>query len=114
MDTMKKRRIAALLLLSVFLPMLVLSSLHVHEGISAEGNCVECMNHIPHAGHISLNLNHSHDCVLCQFVTQPFLTAASLVVAVAVVVCLDSFREPSARCLSTVCRIHSPRAPPVV
>ena len=109
----RTRRISAWLLLSVFLPMLLLSSLHVHENAPVSSGCSECVNHIPHHGHLSLDTIHLDDCVLCQFATLPFLVAATVFfVAVSWGFHL-AFVEPSARLQFTVCRHYSPRAPPV-
>ena len=109
----RTRRISAWLLLSVFLPMLLLSSLHVHENAPVSSGCSECVNHIPHHGHLSLDTIHLDDCVLCQFATLPFLVAAIVFFAAV----SWGFRlvlvEPSARLQFTVCRHYSSRAPPV-
>lgn len=65
-----KRHISAIVLLAVFLPMLVLSSLHVHPETHLEDeHCEECMHHVPHAGHMGSQTTCSFDCVLCQFPT---------------------------------------------
>jgi hypothetical protein len=80
-----KRHISAIVLLAVFLPMLVLSSLHVHPETHLEDeHCEECMHHVPHAGHMGSQTTCSFDCVLCQFLTLPFLVAP-LVVFIATV-----------------------------
>ena len=82
MNVTQKRKIAARLLLAVFLPMLLLSSLHVHpSGLSAD-SCTECVDH--HCGgHLGQKAPSLHDCVLCQLLTLPMLSAAVAVVAVA-------------------------------
>ena len=67
MNVRTKRRFSAWLLLLVFVPML-LSSLHVHPTVGVEDSCTECVNHVPHSGHVSLLTAHSCDCLLCQFV----------------------------------------------
>ena len=56
---------ASWVLLAVFLPMVVLSSLHVHP--EAEGEpCHECIEHTVHNGHITA-VKASVDCPLCAF-----------------------------------------------
>ena len=76
-----RRYYSSLVLLAVFLPMLVLSSLHVHPLAHLDGDyCEECVHHVPHAGHFSSLSVCSFDCVLCQFLTLPFLCAAAVVV----------------------------------
>ena len=75
-----RRHISAIVLLAVFLPMLLLSSFHVHPEAHIEGDaCKECVHHIPHAGHFGSLTVCSFDCVLCQFLTLPFLVAPLVV-----------------------------------
>ena len=75
-----KRYYSSWVLLAVFLPMLALSSLHVHpEAHLEEGYCKECVHHLPHAGHFGSQTTCSFDCVLCQFLTLPFLVAPVVV-----------------------------------
>jgi len=75
-----KRYFSSWALLAVFLPMLLLSSFHVHPEAHVEGDdCEECVHHLPHAGHISNLTVCSFDCVLCQFLTLPFLVAPLVV-----------------------------------
>ena len=75
-----KRYYSSWVLLAVFLPMFVLSSLHVHpQAHDEEDYCEECVHHLPHAGHISSQTFCAFDCVLCQFLTLPFLIAAAVV-----------------------------------
>lgn len=109
-----KRSISAWLLLSVFLPVLLCSSLHVHDEVPASGGCSECVNHIPHQGHLSLDTIHLNDCLLCHFLSLPFVVAVAVVLtamlqgyAVAVVQLSDKLRLAAFR-------LRSPRAPPVV
>jgi len=77
-----RRHIASWLLLAVFLPMLVLSSLHVHnEGAEAAAvECADCVHHSCH-GHLAQTASWSHDCVICQFLTLTFIAAATVVVS---------------------------------
>ena len=115
MNTKTKRRFSAWLLLSVFLPMLVFSSLHVHERMAVwQGACVDCVNHLPHAGHLSLDTHSPHDCVLCQFTSLPVLLGVAVAVGMVVVqsprlfnLCLSFVPGPDDRLLAS-------RAPPVV
>lgn len=75
-----RRYYSSLVLLAVFLPMLLLSSFHVHPQSHVEGDyCKECVHHLPHAGHMGSLSVCSFDCVLCQFLTLPFLIAPMLV-----------------------------------
>ena len=75
------RKIASWLLLAVFLPMLVFSSLHIHENQLTTGEeCTECVNHQPHAGHFSTSMSFYDSCVLCQFISLSYLAVAIVTV----------------------------------
>ncbi|MBO5580839.1 MAG: hypothetical protein J5952_10555 [Prevotella sp.] len=111
---MQKRTWAARLLLLVFLPVLMFSSLHIHEYAAAEGECYECANHLHHSGHISLQTASFHDCVLCQFVTLTFVAAVAVVLLMAVQAPAVVIVSPTAYCPSALRRQNSPRAPPVI
>ena len=80
MKIMTRRYVASAVLLAVFLPMLLLSSFHVHpEAHLEEDECQECVHHVPHAGHFTSGTTCGFDCVLCQFLTLPFLLAPVVV-----------------------------------
>ena len=70
------RRIETLsswLLLWVFVPMVVMSSIHIHEPEpSAEISCEQCVSHTQHTGHLAVQKAHLDDCVLCRFLGQDF------------------------------------------
>ena len=74
-----RRHIASWLLLAVFVPMLLFSSLHVHEDNAAEAEtaCADCVNHSCH-GHLTQMATWTHDCVLCQFLTLTFVATAAV------------------------------------
>ena len=74
MRTEIRRTIIARLLLAVFLPMLIATTLHTHEAVQGDV-CVECVNHTPHAGHFSASHHLFDDCVLCQLSSLPYLAA---------------------------------------
>ena len=78
-----KRIVSAWLLLSVFASMILLSSLHRHEDVANTAvNCADCMHHVHHSGHLTIDSNHMDDCVLCQFLSLVYTPAASLLVAI--------------------------------
>ena len=80
MQVKLRRQISSWVLLAVFLPMVLLSSLHVHPEAHLEGDdCKECVHHVPHAGHFGSQTLCSFDCVLCQFLALPFLMAPVIV-----------------------------------
>ncbi|MBP5365798.1 MAG: hypothetical protein J6Y82_07725 [Bacteroidales bacterium] len=75
----QRRRIPALLLLAVYLPMLLLSSVHTHRHTHSEAetlieNCADCLQHHCN-GHVSETDVRQHDCVLCKFLTCSYLSA---------------------------------------
>jgi hypothetical protein len=75
----QRRQIFAQILLAVFIPMLIATSLHRHQtGAMEEGSCVECIHHVPHGGHFTSHSLSVDDCLLCQFSTLPYLLPALL------------------------------------
>ena len=80
-NTKTKRKIASWLLLAVFVPMVVLSSFHNHLNVSTDDTeCTECVQH-QCQGHITQLTTPIHACVLCQFVSLSYVSAAAMVVA---------------------------------
>lgn len=69
-----RRRIMAQLLLMVFVPMLMASVLHIHHA-EALPTCDDCTHQVSHSGHIASTSAHSYTCLLCQFVSLPFVAA---------------------------------------
>ena len=107
-----RRHIASWVLLAVFLPMLIMSSVHVHQTAeSLDYECSGCVQHHCH-GHIAELPVSMHACVLCQFVSLPYLIAAAVLLPVILRQHVVAVVEPSAQLSSAVCRYHSPRAPP--
>lgn len=99
MSAFFRAKLSARMLLAVFLPMLVLSSFHVHVyAESATADCYECSHHLRHAGHIAPATAFMHDCVLCQLFQlsylPPLVLSAGLLTAV---VCRLLFGYPTAQ-----------------
>ena len=109
-----RRHIASWLLLAVFVPMLVFSSLHVHEegAASAVTECADCVHHTCH-GHLTQTASWTHDCVVCQFLTLTFVATA--VFCLIIINKVVSVRNDALQ--RNVCVAHSGivglRAPPV-
>lgn len=62
------RHIASVTLLAVYLPMVVLSSAHVHHETRDEHeSCRQCV------GHIEPRHHHEHDCPYCTFIGEEYL-----------------------------------------
>ena len=76
---LRKRRVAAWVLLAVFLPMLLLASAHHHEPqASYDVACYACLHHLPHSGHLSAGSATGLSCVLCHFLSLPYVAAIVL------------------------------------
>ena len=74
---MTKRQIASWVLLAVYLPMLLISSLHIHEAADwGETACAECVHHQCH-GHLNQLSEGMHQCVLCQILTLTYIATAT-------------------------------------
>lgn len=66
---------SAWMLLSVFIPMVILSSLHVHSTLPGDGEpCHECIEHTVHNGHITA-VKATVDCPLCAFQSNVYQDA---------------------------------------
>ena len=99
MNLTKKRQIASWILLAVFVPMLVLSSVHIHDShISAETTCTECVAHHSHS-HFGQSETTLDACVLCQFLSLSF-------VATAVVMATPIFNVFSNQHFLLPCAVH--------
>ena len=118
-----KRHLASWLLLAVFLPMLVFSSLHVHEGAASQAakECTDCIHHRSSDGrlpsknchaHLTQTATWVHDCVLCQFLTLTMLTAAAAAVTVYIHVCKLSYSQPLCSHHAACCGNIVTRGPP--
>lgn len=81
MNVKQKRHIASWVLLAVFVPMLIMSSLHIHNpATDYTEDCNECVQHHCH-GHLAQTEHGVHHCLLCQFLTVSFVAATTVVVA---------------------------------
>lgn len=114
MNALTKRHIASWVLLAVYLPMLLLSSLHIHRTAEeSPATCAECVQHQCH-GHLAQLSDGMHQCVLCQILTLTYIAAATG----AVTLLLSPGRNSYAlQCLDTClrsCGITTLRAPPAV
>ena len=109
-----KRHIASWLLLAVFLPMLMLSSLHFHEvSQTIETECSDCVHHSCH-GHMTATASWSHDCVLCQFLTLLMLAAIMMAVTIYVHVCKKYSAQSLCDCHTSCCGAIVTRGPPSI
>ena len=107
-----KRHIAAWVLLAVFVPMVVLSSLHAHtQEQVAQEDCKECVAHHCHGHFVELTTT-MHACVLCQFQTFSFVAAALFAVVLFHRFTQKFIAQRQGYVLLDVCGIPLLRAPP--
>ena len=114
MELSIKRSVSAWLLLAVFLPALIVSSVHVHkDGHEEETECKQCTHHKVHSSHIAKTHLVMHDCLLCQILHLTFLPSSSTITLCPVrrIVALAPAWEQSVADRATA--IHAPRAPPL-
>ena len=81
----RKQRLFAWILLSVYVPMVLFASLHVHSPINISNaiDCVQCHTAVHHSGHITAGKLHVDECLSCRFLSTQIdvpLTATSMVV----------------------------------
>jgi len=67
------RQRVARLLLFVFLLMQGVAAFHTHDHHAAEPICHECVQHLPHPGHLVDGPDHLDDCIICQLLAAPYL-----------------------------------------
>ncbi len=112
----RKQRLFAWMILSVYVPMVLLASLHVHtvNDFSRAVDCDECHTAVHHTGHITAAPHHIDECLSCRFLSTQIdvpRTVAILVVK-PVAVHLEYFlaSEPVVRVVAQ----PSLRAPPFI
>ena len=111
MDLKQKTYLKSWALLLVFVPMLLISSLHVHhEEQIAKHDCKECVSHNC-AGHLLPQGDSMHTCVLCQFLTMSFLTAVGIS-AFSASITKISYNDRQNSLVLDVYNLSIPRGPP--
>lgn len=67
----RRQRLFAWILLLVYVPMLLLASLHVHtiNDFSRVVDCDECHTAVHHTGHITAASHHIDECLSCRFLS---------------------------------------------
>lgn len=114
MELTTKRHIASWMLLAVFVPMLLISSLHIHESSPAEETtCAECVQHQCH-GHLTQLSDGIHQCLLCQCLTLTFVAAVICAVVLFNHVSKTLIAQRQSDIHFNVCGIPTLRAPPTV
>lgn len=109
-----KRLLSAWLLLSVFVPMMVMTALHSHESSASVVACADCDHHVAHSGHFNIMGNHDCDCVLCQFTSVVFLGSVAVGIAILTAVIRQSNALPLFAPIDCAKRLPGLRAPPTI
>ena len=67
----RKQRLFAWVMLSVYVPMVLLASLHVHSlnDFSKAIDCEQCHTAVHHSGHITASNHHIDECLSCRFLS---------------------------------------------
>lgn len=106
----QKRRIFSFLLLAVFLPAVLASSLH-HHSHEEEISCVDC-HHT--SGHLLPGEAGIDDCVLCHFLGLPYIAALAATVLPLVVRLKTLYGSQEQDIRPARLRHNHSRAPPVL
>ena len=112
----RRQRLFAWMILSVYVPMVLLASLHVHsfDEYSKAIDCDQCHTAVHHSGHITAGTHHIDECLSCRFLSTQIDVPRTVTCHVAkqVAVHLEFFlaTAPVARAVAH----PSLRAPPFV
>ena len=114
----RRQRLFAWVMLSVYVPMVLLASLHVHSlnDFSKAIDCEQCQCHtaVHHSGHITASNHHIDECLSCRFLSTqidvPRMVADIVVKQAAVHLEFYLPNEPVVRAVAH----PSLRAPPFV
>jgi len=114
----EKTRISlfASVLLAVFLPMVIISSVHIHNNpnINNQDLCVKCVHHVPHATHFSTHQTKVEHCLFCTFLSLQFVVATTATILFYTSKLNLLFTTPYEYIPVIACGINNTRAPPVV
>ncbi len=115
MNVRTKRQIVSIVLLAVLLPMILLSSLHIHtlQPSDAGEECADCVQHNC-GGHIERQVQTIDDCVLCQFLLLPMVVAAVVEIVQIGFVYRHSYAQCQPTLLTQTLGIIATRGPPAV
>ena len=67
----RRQQLFAWIMLSVYVPMVLLASLHVHSlnEFSRAVDCDQCHTAVHHSGHITAGTHHIDECLSCRFLS---------------------------------------------
>lgn len=111
--TRDKSRLYSLALLLVYVPMVLLSSLHIHQVVPvAQVACGHCVEQTAHQAHLSsLQSIDTDECLLCRFLWMAAM-AASVVSMAAPMVVMAIVGSVRYRALVAVPLARVSRSPP--
>lgn len=113
MNTKTRRKVTALVMLTLYVSILFSSCFHIHsDNLFAAGECDQCVHHLPHSGHLTAGGGLQHDCLLCQFLSLVYVAAAVTTLIIYNKVCARHYDAPLARIGLTKWGILGLRAPP--
>lgn len=112
MTTDKRKTFISQFLLALYLTILTLGTFHVHEHVEDNFVCQDCINHVDHAGHISVGDMAMGDCLLCSFFTVSYIGAQCVAIVFACAVLTSIFSEQTQKMFCKERCIISLRAPP--
>ncbi len=107
----------AWLLILVYLPMMLATTLHHHseaEGSAAVSYCYDCAHHIHHDGHLTAGQSFMHECVLCHLHSLPYVVPVIVRMAIFVAIAHVAFAISCPFVRTRQSDIHSTRAPPAL
>lgn len=107
-----RRTIIGRFLLAVYLTILAVGAFHVHEHVEDDFVCQDCINHVDHAGHISMGSMTTGDCLLCSFFSLTYVGVQCVTMIYASVVLTSTFAERTQRVICSGRCVISLRAPP--
>ncbi len=74
MSIRRRQTLSAALLLLVMMMSLGMRVLHVHHYVPVPViECNDCQHHVSHSGHLLPATDNGGDCMLCQWLTVPFV-----------------------------------------
>lgn len=110
-----RRKIAARILLAVYITIIGMVSLHHHEdSCGMQDVCYSCLYKLPHPSHFSSGTSSWHSCVVCQFHSLPYLFIPFFVLSVLLIAWRCLIDRNSKSNSVTAFATRSPRAPPFV
>lgn len=108
----KRRTTIGRFLLTVYLTILAMGAFHVHEHVENVIVCQDCINHVDHAGHISVGDMTTGDCLLCSFFSITYIEVQCMAVSFACIVLHLHLPELTQKVFCRERCVISLRAPP--